>query len=130
MSIGLDGKLYTCGGSGGTFGIFRLDGTQFTKVASWPHGSLQLAQDNQGIFYTSLSVERFDGSIAHEVWMSDPSSDTATLLADGPGSSNAVAYDRTRNVLYVENGGEIYILAKGPTPTHRETWGAVKSKFR
>lgn len=130
MLVGQDGKLYTCGNSAGSDGIFRLDGGQFTRIASWPHGSLQLAQDNQGIFYTALSVQRPDGSIAHEVWMNDPSSGTATLLADGPGSSSALVYDRLRNRLYVQNGLDIYIIEKGVTPTRRETWSAVKAKFR
>lgn len=131
MLIGQDGKLYAGGGSSGTFGLFRLEGNQFTKVASWPHGSYQLAQDNQGIFYTSVTVELPPlGTTGHEVWMIDPSSGTPTLVADGPGSSSGVAYDRARNLLYVENGGDIYIIAKSATPTRRETWSAVKAKFR
>ena len=131
MMVGQDGKLYSNGHSAGSDGIFRLDGSQFTRIATWPHGSLRLAQDNQGIFYTAFSVETPVGGTAHEVWMNDPSSGTATLLADGQGSANAVAYDRARNLLYVESGGgTIYIIAKSPTPTRRETWGAVKAKFR
>lgn len=126
MIAGLDGKLYACGFSSGTgAGVFRLDGNQLTNVATWPDGGVGLAQDNQGVFYTSLTVFRLDGSTAHEVWMYDPSTASATLLADVTGPSSAVAYDRARNFLYVQNGSSIYIIAKSPSPTRRETWSDV-----
>src|SRR5439155_18241618 len=40
LAFGLDGKLYTLGddtGAGANTGLFRLDGSTFTRVASVPH---------------------------------------------------------------------------------------------
>jgi hypothetical protein len=131
MLIGMDGKLYTCGSSGAEFGLFRLDGSAFVQIAAFPHGCFGLAQDNQGIFYTSMPIlPMFGTTVTHEVWMYDPNVGTAALLADGPGSSIAVAYDRARNLLYVQNDSGVYIITKSATPTRRETWSAVKAKFR
>jgi hypothetical protein len=131
MLIGMDGKLYTNGSNGLVHGLFRLDSGQFTQIATWPHGCFGLAQDNQGIFYTSVPITPLFGTtVTHEVWMYDPNVGTPALLADGPGTSVAVAYDRARNLLYVQNDGDVYILGKSATPTRRETWSAVKAKFR
>jgi hypothetical protein len=130
MMTALDGKLYAVGNTDGapsSWGLFRLDGSQFTKVASLPDGGGGLAQDNQGLFYTVLSVERFDGSTAHEVWMVDATSGSATLLADGPHGASSVAYDRVRNRLYVADfSANVYYITKGPVPVRRDSWGALK----
>ena len=132
LLVGLDGKLYANGtdGSPSGWGVFRLDGDQFVKVGSFPNGGFELAQDNQSLFYTVTTVERFNGP-GHEVWQTDPNTGLSTLLADGPHPASCVAFDRQSDRLYVgDNLGTIYIIEKGPTPTRRETWGAVKSKYR
>jgi hypothetical protein len=133
MTVGLDGKLYVTGtpdGSPGSWGVFRLDGALFTKVASWPHGGFGLAQDNQSIFYTAVNGTNPSGQSVHEVWMADPATGVSTLVADGPGIPVRVAYDRARNRLYVGgNSGTVYYLAKSATPTLKETWSALKAKF-
>lgn len=131
MMIGLDGKLYAAGSSGVTYGLFRLDGGQFTQVATWPHGGYGLAQDDQGVFYTSVPIlSPFGTSLNHEVWKYDPNAGTVELLAEGAGTSVAVAYDRARDLLYVQNASDVYIIAKSPTPASRATWGQVKSLCR
>jgi hypothetical protein len=131
MMVGQDGKLYLTGYDGGvSTNIYRLDGNQLTSVGNWPHGGQGLAQDNQAIFYTSVTIVPQFGPLSHEVWMFDPRTDASTLLAEGGGPSYAVAYDRARNVLYVQNGNSVYMITKSATPTRRETWSAVKAKFR
>jgi len=134
LLIGMDGVLYASGSTDGTpssWGVFRLDGSQFTRIGYWPHAGFGLAQDNQGVFYAATSVERFDGSTGHEVWMLDPSTQTSTLLADGPRGSSAVAYDRSRDLLYVGDfSGNVYVISKSPTPARKESWSALKSRYR
>ncbi len=134
MVIGLDEKLYTCGSTDGSlagWGLFRLDGGQFTMVAPLPHGGFGLAQDNQGLFYTAVSAERFDGSIDHEVWLIDPSAGTSSVLADGPHGASSVAYDRARDCLYVpDTAGNVYVITKSSVAVHRDSWGATKARYR
>jgi hypothetical protein len=129
MMVGMDGKLYVGGSNGTEYGLFRFDGGQFTQIATWPHGCSGLAQDNQGIFYTSVTLTPIGTIVDHEVWMYDPGVGTANLLADGSGNSLGIAYDRARNVLYVQNGSEVYMISKSATPTLKETWSALKAKF-
>src|SRR5207249_10899206 len=126
--------LYTCGNTDGSptgWGLFRFDGGQFTKLAPLPHGGFGLARDNEGFFYTAVSVERFDGSIDHEVWLIDPSAGSSSLLADGPHGASSVAYDGARNRLYLpDTAGNVYFLTKEAVPVHRTSWGGVKAMYR
>jgi hypothetical protein len=130
MQVGQDGKLYETGYDGALVGVFRLDGSRFTLVGTWPNGGLGLAQDNQGIFYTSVTIVPQFGPSSHQVWMFDPNTGDATLLAEGTGGSHAVAYDRARNILYVQNGPSIYIIRKSPTPVRHVTWAHIKESYR
>jgi len=131
MVVGQDGELYLTGYDGGvSTNIYRLDGDQLASIGNWPHGGVGLAQDNQGVFYTSVTIVPQFGPLSHEVWIFDPSSGLATLLAEGGGGSNSIAYDRARNFLYVQNGSSIYIIAKSATPARRDSWTHVKNMYR
>jgi hypothetical protein len=134
LAIGIDEILYATGNVDGTptsWGVFRLDGAGFTKVGSWPHAGFGLAQDNLGVFYSVTSVERSDGTTGHEVWMFDQITQSSTLLADGPRGSSALAYDRSRDLLYVgDSSGNVYTIAKVPVSTRKESWSALKARYR
>jgi DNA-binding beta-propeller fold protein YncE len=134
MLVGQDGKLYCTGsisadGSASNQRLFRLDGSQFTIVATPPHGGYGLAQDNQGIIYTVITTG-FPSLHTHEVWTIDPTTGATTLLADGPNGALCIAYDRVRNRLYVaDENGNIFYLAKSTTPVFQESWGTLKVRY-
>jgi len=133
LLVASDGKLYADGTSDGSlagWGVYRLTGGQFLQVGPLPNGGFTLAQDNQGLFYTITTVFPPVGPGHHEVWQTDPATGSSILLAEGPNFGDCVAYDRQRNRLYVaDNQGTVYYIEKGPTPTRRETWSAVKARF-
>jgi hypothetical protein len=132
MLGGQDGKLYCVGSIDGTASgvrLFRLDGSQFTIVATLPDAGYGLAQDTQGLFYTVTGVAS-GGVIHHEVWVVDPTTWSASLLADGPINALCLAYDRARDRLYVtDDNGNIFFFAKSATPVLHESWGATKVRY-
>jgi hypothetical protein len=126
MAFGLDGKLYMIGDDTVSSGLFRLDGSTFTRVATLPRGAFGLTRDPAGIFYANVSA---DG--AGEVWMIDATAGTASLLASQLSHPQAVGYDPMTSRLYVvEDGGKIWALSPAPTPTRRTSFGALKSLYR
>jgi DNA-binding beta-propeller fold protein YncE len=128
MDFGIDGKLYTLGYDGTVHGLFRLDENEFTRVAELPHGGIGLTHDSSGLLYTATSFEQ-----QGEVWIIDPTSGVASLLASGLASPAGIAFDPTTSKLYVvEQHGDrvVYAITNEPTPVRMNTWGMLKARYR
>jgi DNA-binding beta-propeller fold protein YncE len=129
MGFGLDGNLYALGYDGSAYGLLRLDGGHFTRVATLPHAGIGLTRDASGIFYTATSYNDLG-----EVWIIDPMSGSASLLASELSWPAAVAFDPSTDRLYVsEQLGQrtVYAITRsGATPTQAVSWGGVKARYR
>lgn len=99
MVWGPDDHLYTVGHDGKNFGLFRLDGNSFTRLAFLPHAGIGLTFDPNGYFYTATN----NAGTNQEVWRIDPRSGAAELLASGLGEPAGIAYDVTTNRLFVRD---------------------------
>jgi len=134
MAGGLDGKLYVLGYDGASTGLFVLTVSTFTLVASLPHGGVSLSQGPDGTFLSSVQFDSPGGILLGELWSIDPVQGTSTLLAtsdpvDQPGM-DGVAYDGTSKTIYALEGHRIWTIRKDTTPAQKDTWGAVKARYR
>lgn len=107
MAVGLDGKLYANGSDGSGWGLFRLDGSAFSKVATLPNGFFGLTAGPNGLFFTGADSE---------VWMMDSLTGNASLLASGFLHASGVAYDPLTARLYVRDGDTPYQITAIQTP--------------
>jgi DNA-binding beta-propeller fold protein YncE len=126
MDLGADGKLYTLGNDGaGTYGLYRLDGSEFVQVAELPRPGASLTGDPSGIFYTA-SAE------SGEVWIIEPTSGNVSLLASGLTWPGGVAFDPMTSKLYVaEQLGDRTVYAfTQVTPVAPTSWGKLKARYR
>jgi len=140
MDFGLDGKLYTLGNLDGTISgwrLFRLDGSQFTPVATPPHGGFDLARGPSGVLYMTTSFDYGSGYPVGELWIIDTASGAASLLAStdtfhfGFTQFTAVGYDPGTDRVYVaESQGQIWEITKAAVLTRAESWGALKARYR
>jgi hypothetical protein len=139
LAFGSDQKLYTVGrvdfSPTGTK-LLRLDGTQFTAVATMPNGGFDLAAGPPGIFYVLTNTDLGSGYLFGQVWIADLNKDTVTLLAQGAPEFHltdptfaAIAFDPNIQRLYVAGQGKIWAIWN-TTPVRTESWGAVKALYR
>lgn len=130
MAFGLDGRLHVLGDgdNGGETALFRLDGTQFTQLATLPAGGIGLARDSRGIFYVTTSTDTLG-----EVWIVNATSGSASLLASDLSSPYAIAYDTASDRLYVAEQSRariLYAITGAATPATPVSWGALKVRYR
>jgi len=134
MAGGSDGKLYVLGYDGASNGLFRLDASAFTLVASWPHGGVSLSQGPDGTFLTSVQFDSPGGIVLGEIWSIDPLLGSSTLLARsdpvGQPGMDGVAYDAASKTIYALEGYRIWTIRKDPSPAAKDTWGGVKARYR
>jgi hypothetical protein len=138
MTGGADGKLYVLGSDGTAGGnwLFRLDGSTLVPVANvdgnW------LAMGPAGRFLVAWTGTAPGGHIQGKLWLVDPMSGVSTLVAQTtPGfqqpdvSFGGVAYDASRQFVYVIEGSQLYAISLDPAvPALNETWGSVKALYR
>lgn len=140
MAGGSDGALFTLGTLDGTLSghrLFRLDGTQFTEVATLPNGGIGLSLGPSGMFYVSTAFTVAGGFPAGELWIVDPIVGLSTRLASNgsyPGLSNpgfnGVAYNAATGTIYVLEEHKLWAIARDTTPAESKSWGAVKALYR
>lgn len=142
-AVGADGKLHAMSYvDPATYGtLFRLDGSQFTAVASIPNplaprglgGSLRgLAPGPSGTLHAATVQETLAPQVIGVVYILDPALGTATRLASGY-NTFAIAYDASTGRLYVAEGSrlkKIWVITKDSVPTTQESWGRIKARYR
>jgi hypothetical protein len=136
-----DGKLYVIGqvdNSASGTRLYRLDGANLTQVAILPDGGYYLAPGPSGRLLVSVSGTYGIGYTVGRLWLVDPVSGQSNIVAYTSTYFHQLdnvfgqpAYDSSTGTVYIMESERLWALHLDlSSPARRESWGALKARYR